>query len=623
MAYIDFPTSPTNGEVYSFGGRSWIFNGKAWQLITVVPQGAVGYTGSRGETGYVGSASIVPGPLGYTGSRGAGYTGSQGEIGPTGYTGSLGYTGSQGAGFTGSQGVQGYTGSRGGAGATGFTGSRGDAGIQGNVGYTGSRGVDGLIGRDGYTGSIGYTGSQGIPGITGYTGSASTVQGPIGYTGSAGAGYTGSQGEIGYTGSAGATTLVVSTILGTDLGTIADVNNGVSTLRFDTDAGFDLTNLGDGSIKVGMNSTFKYIIVDGQPMLTAVGLDTLQLIAGDNVSLVTDNTTTPQSITINATSSGGASVTVGITPPASPAAGDLWWNSETGTLKINYVDGDSAQWVDATPVSSGPIGYTGSAGLGFSEYSGTTVYVNGTTGNDTTADGSEALPFKTITAALAYTGRFVWNIAPVIQIADGTYNVSSLSLPTIKTKDGSTKMPIMRGNVTNKDAVTVNATGGPAFSNNQPGWWKLEYMNLIGSSSCVSASYGGSIVLANVSVGTTTGASDWWSGTILRANAGGIIRFEGPIYITNTTTFSVFTAYNNGTIECHTPMTVTMVSPLTVNVFVNAQMCSVADLPNVSYSGTVTGSKYSVAYNSVMALWGKVVPGTVAGTTSFGGQVAV
>ncbi len=35
------------------------------------------------------------------------------------------------------------------------------------------------------------------------------------------------------------------------------------------------------------------------------------------------------------------------TPPASPADGTLWWNSDDGQLKVYYDDGDSSQWVDA------------------------------------------------------------------------------------------------------------------------------------------------------------------------------------------------------------------------------------------------------------------------------------
>src|SRR5215475_6663098 len=41
--------------------------------------------------------------------------------------------------------------------------------------------------------------------------------------------------------------------------------------------------------------------------------------------------------------------TVSDTAPGSPTAGQLWWNSTLGTLYIFYNDGNSSQWVPATP----------------------------------------------------------------------------------------------------------------------------------------------------------------------------------------------------------------------------------------------------------------------------------
>ena len=54
--------------------------------------------------------------------------------------------------------------------------------------------------------------------------------------------------------------------------------------------------------------------------------------------------------------SGGASVTASDTAPTSPSDGDLWWQSDTGYLKIYYNDGDSTQWVDASPAGTGSGG---------------------------------------------------------------------------------------------------------------------------------------------------------------------------------------------------------------------------------------------------------------------------
>jgi hypothetical protein len=46
---------------------------------------------------------------------------------------------------------------------------------------------------------------------------------------------------------------------------------------------------------------------------------------------------------------GGASVTISVSPPGSPTAGNLWWESDTGNLYIYYNDGTSSQWVLAVP----------------------------------------------------------------------------------------------------------------------------------------------------------------------------------------------------------------------------------------------------------------------------------
>jgi hypothetical protein len=106
----------------SDNSRLYLWNGSAYSFVSDL-SGTIGFTGSKGDTGYTGS-------LGFTGSKGdIGYTGSKGDQGDIGYTGSKGDQGD--IGYTGSKGDIGYTGSKG---DIGYTGSKGD------IGYTGSEG---------------------------------------------------------------------------------------------------------------------------------------------------------------------------------------------------------------------------------------------------------------------------------------------------------------------------------------------------------------------------------------------------------------------------------------------------------------------------------------------------
>lgn len=45
-------------------------------------------------------------------------------------------------------------------------------------------------------------------------------------------------------------------------------------------------------------------------------------------------------------SGGGASLTVSDTPPASPEAGNLWFESDTGNTLVYYTDANTSQWVE-------------------------------------------------------------------------------------------------------------------------------------------------------------------------------------------------------------------------------------------------------------------------------------
>jgi hypothetical protein len=79
-------------------------------------------------------------------------------------------------------------------------------------------------------------------------------------------------------------------------GIVASTVTNVTGLNFDTDSGFAVTDLGNGDVLVAMNSTFKYWQIDGQPGLTAEGLDTVNFIPNPGMSIVATTSGTNKSI---------------------------------------------------------------------------------------------------------------------------------------------------------------------------------------------------------------------------------------------------------------------------------------------------------------------------------------
>ena len=80
----------------------------------------------------------------------------------------------------------------------------------------------------------------------------------------------------------------------------------VSTLSFDTDSGFEVVDLGNGTQEafVKLNSTFNPWYVDGQTTLDATGEEPVEFVGGPGVTITTDATTDPKQIIFE--TSGGA-----------------------------------------------------------------------------------------------------------------------------------------------------------------------------------------------------------------------------------------------------------------------------------------------------------------------------
>ena len=80
----------------------------------------------------------------------------------------------------------------------------------------------------------------------------------------------------------------------------------ISTLSFDTESGFEVQDLGNGSLEafIKMNSTFNPWQVDGETTLQATGEEPVEFVGGPGVTITTNATTDPKQIIFEA--SGGA-----------------------------------------------------------------------------------------------------------------------------------------------------------------------------------------------------------------------------------------------------------------------------------------------------------------------------
>jgi hypothetical protein len=355
------------------------------------PIGITGATGIQGPTGLQGPTGPqgltgATGPQGVSGIDGAtGVTGATGPQGIQGIQGTTGPTGIQGAtGLQGPTGLQGITGATGIQGVTGVTGATGPQGIEGPQGTTGATGIQGPQGTTGATGIQGVTGPQGIQGIEGVTG-ATGIQGPTGAQGSTGVqGPTGAQGVTGPQGTTGPT--------------------GVQGNQGSTGA-------------TGIQGIQGATGVAGATGVTgptgAIGITGATGVMGPTGPT---GPTGPQGTT---GPTGVVNVYSNTTAPGSPAAGDLWWDTNTGQLKIYYNDGNSSQWVDAAVGAAGPQALTVPYVAKTATYTATT--------DDYTVDCTSGTFTVTLPTAVGATGR----VYIVKNSGVGTITVATTSSQTI------------------------------------------------------------------------------------------------------------------------------------------------------------------------------------------------
>ena len=336
--------------------------------VEIGPKGPPGPQGDKGDPGPIGPPGVdgapgpqgPPGPIGAKGDKGdQGIQGIQGIQGPPGADGATGATGPQGP--KGDTGATGATGSQGPQGPAGATGAQGPQGIPGTPGATGAQGPAGPgVPTGGTTGQVltktsatDYATNWQTPTPGGVT-SVNSLTGALSLTAGANITITPASPNIQI-----AATGVQP--LDATLTALAAYNtNGILTqTAADTFTGRTLTGPAAGITISNGNG------VAGNPTLAlANDLAALEALSGTNTIYYRSGTDAWSAVTIgNGISfSGGAlseSVAISDTPPSSPIAGNLWWESDSGILYIYYNDGNTSQWVALTSGGGIPIGLKG------------------------------------------------------------------------------------------------------------------------------------------------------------------------------------------------------------------------------------------------------------------------
>lgn len=278
----------------------------------------------------------------------------------------------------------------------------------------------------------------------------------------------------------GSATITVKEISGNS--TIETVN-GVTTLNFDADGGFDVVDQGSGQVKITMNSTFKYWQVPGQTTLVASGLDTIKIIGGTGISITTNASADPKEIqySLNASLDNLSDVT--ITTPSNGQVlkynGTAWVNgTDSGGIALTDISvtdagGDGSLSYNNT---TGVITYTGpsasevrahfSAGTGISITSGQVTNTGVTAIAGTTDQITASASTGSVTLSLPNSLTVPGSLAVTTNITSGTWQASIIGSQYGGTgvNNGSRTITVLTDNVEFTSAsggstVTLPSTG--------------------------------------------------------------------------------------------------------------------------------------------------------------------
>ena len=349
-----------------------------------------------------------------------GNVGPIGERGPRGQRGKEGLIGEQGPiGEMGPRGDKGDKGDKGDIGPVGLIGEQGPIGPRGPTGEQGLIGLQGLVGPQGLPGPAGPQGPSGkdavVPDINPYIEEVSkTLESKLE-----------EQVNLQKTD--------IDNFL-SELSRRPIVSGGGSVRIMDNDdvQRQTLSSLANNSVLIFNNSTKKYEAETFQSILNRHDISS-NIVEMDDVN---NSDRADQTVLVYNSSTAkfeykaySAGVPIQSSAPSSPDDGDLWWDSDVGSLFIYYNDGSSAQWVEA---SAGGGGGGGGGGTGDVAKVGTpadnqlAIWTNSTTiqgDSNLTWDGSNLQLSSNATSLTLQDNNSTGNtsITKILFTDDGTF----------------------------------------------------------------------------------------------------------------------------------------------------------------------------------------------------------
>jgi len=244
------------------------------------------------------------------------------------------------------------------------------------------------------------------------------------------------------------------------------------------------------------------------------------------------------------------------------------------------------------------------------------TYYVATTGSDSNNGLAIGTPFLTIQKAIdVISGTLDVGIYEVIiQVADGTY-ASALALKLIS---GSGTVTI-RGNLTTPANCIISAAGTSVINHSSPCSWSIEGFKL----TCTTAGdllriagFGTRLVFKLIDFG----AAGWGH---IRASNGASVICSGNYSISGGGQ-GHYQTEGYGHIQCNVKtITITGTPNFTASFAYNDRGFGLIDVFGNTFSGSATGTRYTITKGGICFVNGAdtlYLPGSIAGTTSTGGQ---